>query len=171
MIEQNPDDKQTVKRLVSLFRDQEMYASAIQILNKFVETNQDDSEAWTELADIYLSKQNYSKALYCYEELLSIQPRNYKVNLTYAEMLYSSQRSDRLEDLVNARKYFSHAAILKQDTSDPCIRALFGLVKTCKAIAKLSKKPDQNNQEILETAQQNIKEEYASKAPKNLQAV
>ena len=49
-----------------------MYASAIQILNKFVETNQDDTEAWTELADIYLSKQNYSKALYCYEELLSI---------------------------------------------------------------------------------------------------
>ena len=60
-------------------------------------------------------------------------------------MLYSSQRSERLTDLINARKYFSHAAILKTDTNDPCARALFGLVKTCKAIAKLSKKSEQNN--------------------------
>jgi hypothetical protein len=68
-------------------------------------------------------------------------------------MLYSSQRSDRQQDLLNARKYFSHAAILKQDANNPCIRALFGLVKTCKALAKLSKKIDQNNQDVLETAQ------------------
>ena len=105
------------------------------------------------MADIYLSKQNYSKALFCYEELVSLQPRNYQVNLRYAEMLYSSQRNDRLEDLLNARKYFSHAAILKSDTKDPCIRALFGLVKTCKAIQKLSKKDVPNNREIMETAQ------------------
>ena len=88
------------------------------------------------------------------------------MNLQYAEMLYSSKREDRLTDLINARKYFSHAAILKEDTSDPCVRALFGIVKTCKAIAKLSKKPEQNNKEILETAQQNIKELYANKASK-----
>ena len=166
MIEQNPEDKQSIKRLVCLFRDQEMYSSAIKVLNQYIEANQDDTEAWTELADIYLSKQNYSKAIFCYEELLSIQPRNYRVNLQYAEMLYSAKREDRLTDLVNARKYFSHAAILKEGTSDPCVRALFGIVKTCKAIAKLSKKPEQNNKEVLETAQQNIKELYANKAAK-----
>ena len=129
-----------------------MYASAIKVLNKYIEANQDDTEAWTELADIYLSKQNYSKALFCYEELLSIKPKDYQVNLRYAEMLYSSQRSDRLGDLINARKYFSHAAILKEDVNDPCVRALFGLVKTCKAIQKASKKVEPNNKEILETA-------------------
>ena len=96
--------------------------------------------------------------------MLSFHPRNYQVNLRYAEMLYSSQRNDRLEDLLNARKYFSHAAILKEDTKNPCVRALFGLVKTCKAIQKLSKKEVTNNKEIMETAQQNIREVYARKA-------
>jgi hypothetical protein len=85
------------------------------------------------------------------------------VNLRYAETLYSCNRSDRLGDLLNARKYFSHASILKQDAKEPCIRALFGLVRTCKAIAKIAKKEDEKNQEILQTAQRKIKEHYASK--------
>jgi hypothetical protein len=29
---------------------------AIGVLNKYVEVNQEDTEAWTELADIYLSR-------------------------------------------------------------------------------------------------------------------
>ena len=33
MIEQNPEDQQSIKRLVCLFRDQEMYPSAIKVLN------------------------------------------------------------------------------------------------------------------------------------------
>ena len=133
------------------------------MLNKYIEVNQEDIEAWMELCDIYLSKQSYAKAIYCFEELLSIHPKNYQVNLKYAEMLYSTQR-DRLTDLYNARKYFSHAALLKEDQKDPCIRALFGIVKTCKAIQYVAKKPDANNAEMLEIAKAQIKEAYARKA-------
>lgn len=75
------------------------------------------------------------------EELLAVHPKNFKVNLKYAEMLYSSHR-DRITDLFNARKYFAHAALLKEDQSDPCVRALFGIVKTCKAIKSTAKKVD-----------------------------
>lgn len=39
MIEENPDDKQTVKRLVCLFRDMDMLGQAIAVLTKFVECN------------------------------------------------------------------------------------------------------------------------------------
>lgn len=62
------------------------------MLNKHIEMNQENSEAWIELADIYLQKQNFTKALFCYEELLMHQPKNYIVNLRYAETLYSSAR-------------------------------------------------------------------------------
>lgn len=80
--------------------------------------------------------------------------------------MYSTNRTDRLGDLINARKYFSHAAILKETDakSQPCVRALFGLVKACKAIEGLNKKEDPKNKEILEVAQRNIRELYASKA-------
>lgn len=56
MIDEYPEDKQTIKRLVALFRDMDMMGQAIAVLNKYIEVNQDDIEAWTELADIYLSK-------------------------------------------------------------------------------------------------------------------
>jgi tetratricopeptide (TPR) repeat protein len=92
MISEDPSDGQTVKRLVSLYRDMNMETQAIQVLNKHIEMNQENSEAWIELADIYLQKQNFTKALFCYEELLMHQPKNYIVNLRYAETLYSSAR-------------------------------------------------------------------------------
>ena len=132
----------------------DMLKSALSVLNKYVETNQEDQEAWLELADIYMAKGNYSKALFCIEEVLAANPKNYLLNLRYAELLYSTHRSDRIGDLLNARKYFSHAAILKEDASEPCMRALFGLVRTCKQIASIGKKSenDDKNREILATA-------------------
>jgi hypothetical protein len=36
-----------------------------------------------------MNVQNYSKAAYCYEEVLAKEPRNYLVNLRYAELLFS----------------------------------------------------------------------------------
>jgi cytochrome c-type biogenesis protein CcmH/NrfG len=71
---------------------------ALIVLNKFVETNQEDAEAWGEMASIYMNKQNYSKAAYCYEEILAKENRNYLVNLRYAELLYSmtSKPQERL---------------------------------------------------------------------------
>lgn len=151
LIEANPSDSQTIKRLVCLFRDMEMLSSALVVLNKYVEVNQEDYEAWLELSDIYMSKGNYSKALFCIEEVLSANPKNYLLNLRYAEILYSSHRQDRIGDLLNARKYFSHAAILKEDEKEPCVRALFGLVRTCKQIAAIAKKGenDEKNKEVL----------------------
>jgi hypothetical protein len=39
-----------------------MVNDAISLLNKYLEVNQIDEEAWTELCDIYLQKQVFSKA-------------------------------------------------------------------------------------------------------------
>ena len=94
MVENDASDLQSTKRLVSLFRSKDLDQNAINILNKFIEFNQDDTESWIELADIYLSKQLYSKAAYCYEEILLNQPKNYLVNLRYAEVLYSMAKED-----------------------------------------------------------------------------
>jgi hypothetical protein len=89
-------------------------------------------------------------------------PKNYLVNLRFAEILYASTTSkDRLGDLVNARKYFSHAAVLKEGDADA--RTLFGLLKTCQAIEKLIKKPDEKNTEVLSVTKKQIKELYERK--------
>lgn len=97
---------------------------------------------------MYLAKQSFGKAAFCYEELLMMHPRSYQVNLKYAEMLYSTNR-DKVNDLYSARTYFSHASLLKEDKSNPCVRALFGIVKTCKAIKANARKPDSLNDEMM----------------------
>lgn len=54
-------------------------------------------------------------------------PKNYLINLRYAETLYSSARAnDNFDELQLARKYFSHAAVLKEGV--PCVRALLGIL-------------------------------------------
>jgi tetratricopeptide (TPR) repeat protein len=79
-----------VKRLVSLFRNNDLQNDAIFVLNKYLEVNQNDEEAWLELCDMYLSKQNFAKAQYCMEELITGNPTNYQHNIKLAEIIYSS---------------------------------------------------------------------------------
>ncbi len=111
LISINASDYQTVKRLVALERDRGKINEAITLLNKYLENNQQDNEAWLELTDLYLSKHNYEKAQFCYEEILSMNPGNFHCNIRYAEILYSAG-SENLDNLYNARKYFSHALAL-----------------------------------------------------------
>ena len=56
ILESTPEDSATMKRLISLFRHNDMPNDAISMLNKYLEINQVDEEAWIELCDIYLSK-------------------------------------------------------------------------------------------------------------------
>jgi two-component SAPR family response regulator len=51
-----------MKRLISLYRNNDMPNDAISMLNKYLEINQVDEEAWLELCDMYLAKQNFTKA-------------------------------------------------------------------------------------------------------------
>ena len=89
ILQANASDFQTLKRLIALERDSNKLGDAIQLLNKYLEANQQDTEAWLELSDIYLARQSYDKAQYCYEELLTFNPNNFIVNLRYAEIIYS----------------------------------------------------------------------------------
>ena len=111
------------------------------MMNKYLEINQVDEEAWYEMADMYLSRQNFQKAQYCYEELLAVNPTNYQHNVKYAEILYSqaiaSNNSINLLEL--SRKYFSNALVLIDDVAEKNVannvpRALWGLLKVCKTI-------------------------------------
>lgn len=161
----NANDSQSLKRLVALDRDRGRLNEAIELLNRYLEANQQDTEAWLELTEIYLSRQNFEKAQFCYEEILSTAPNNFMVNIKYAEILYSTANAaggDNLDNLYLARKYFSHALAIqgeRQEKSQP--RALWGLLQTCKAIGAQSKKEEEKNSEIIRTCQEKLREMYS----------
>jgi tetratricopeptide (TPR) repeat protein len=171
ILESTPEDCATMKRLISLYRNNDMPNDAISMLNKYLEINQVDEEAWLELCDMYLAKQNFTKAQFCYEELLMVNPTNYQHNLKYAEILYSLAigSNTQMSLLELSRKYFSHALVLIDEINEKRVnnnvaRALWGLIKVCKTIkAQLqrSDKSDAKNDEMIELAQARIQKIYS----------
>ena len=77
--------------------------------------------------------------------MLLIQPNNFRLNLRYAEILYSM---GGIDNLFSARKYFSYALVL----NPKYLRAQLGLIQTCKQIDAVQKKEDEKNSEILKEA-------------------
>merc|ERR1712176_1679024 len=69
------------------------------------------------------------RAIFCFEELMVVNPRSMYHILTYAELLYSTQ------DYELARKYYSLAAYL----DGSCLRALWGLLAVNLALAEKDK--------------------------------
>lgn len=53
---------------------------SIAALNTLLEFNATDSEAWAELADMYLEEGLYSQAIYASEEVLVLQPNSWTVS-------------------------------------------------------------------------------------------
>ena len=51
---------------------------AVRQLNSYLETFINDPEAWLELSELYLSETDYSRAAFCFEELLLTNVRHVK---------------------------------------------------------------------------------------------
>ena len=79
-----------------------------------------DHEAWSELCDLYLIEHDYTKAAFCAEELLLINPHNHLNHERYASIRYSQGDYDK------ARTYYFSA--LKINPAN--IRALYGIMLT-----------------------------------------
>lgn len=152
LITSNPEDIAAYRRLAAFYRDSNLFDEAIEILNWGLKVNQADTNCWFELAEIYTACMNFTKAAYCFEEILVLKPLNYIYNLKYAEMLYSWGGG---ENLLLARKYFSKAVFLndnsKNGTSESkSVRAIFGLLETWKRIEELGRKyQDETNEELV----------------------
>jgi cytochrome c-type biogenesis protein CcmH/NrfG len=107
--------------MIIMRKDFQYADQCIEMANKYLKLDMGDLDMWQFLTDMYLEKQNYSKAQYCFEEMLMLQPNNFRVNLRFGEILYSVSG---LDNLYHARKYFAHACIL----NDKYPRAFFGLL-------------------------------------------
>lgn len=109
------------KRLVSLEKSKGNTSGAIDLLRKYLDTYMNDLEAWEELGELYLEKEMYRQAAFCYEELLLSNPTSLKHNIRYADILYTIGGAGNCK---TARSYYSKAVELSQGTS---VRALYGI--------------------------------------------
>jgi len=131
-----PEDTPTQKRLIAMCKQQGRPAEAIEEINKYLDTFSTDPEVWHELAELYIEAGSLPRAVFCFEELIVSNPRSMYHILTYAELLYSTG------DFELCRKYFCLAAYLDGE----CLRALWGLLAVCAALAEKDKSNEKMGQ-------------------------
>ena len=151
LIARNDQDLVSAKRKSVLFRTNGQPDRAVAELNAFLSKHPGEIDAWHELANIYQTMQQYTRAAFCYEELLLARPHDYWINLKYAEMLYSV---GGLENLVNARKYLTHCIIL----NPTCPKAHWGLIQCCFAINRI--RQDETSEKMIAKSKEKLTKLY-----------
>jgi len=127
------------KRKIAILIAQRKSFEAVKELTDYLKKFMNDHEAWMELADLYIQEQEYSKAAFCVEELVLLNPHNTLYHTRLGEIYYTMNSSESLE---SARSYFAQA--IKLNPSN--LRALYGLflsttnpLSTSKATAQKKK--------------------------------
>jgi len=147
LLDDNETDAIVRKRQISLLKEQNQIREAISELNSYLELYQADQEAWSELCDLYLLEHEYTKAAFCAEELLLINPHNHLNHERYASIRYSQG------DYEKARTYYF--STLKINPTN--IRALYGIILTSTNLATRTStrnpSTNENNQPIIEQIQ------------------
>ena len=157
ILEAEPANAVVRKRLVAILKAQNRVGEAIKELNEYLKKFMSDQEAWTELAELYISQQDHKKAKFCMEELILINAHNHLFHQRYAEILYTLGGNENME---KARKYFAQA--LKLDNNN--MRALFGFFLSSAHLANSSKdaKTKKENSKFAGWSAAQINERYQS---------
>ena len=68
-----------IKRRAALLRSMGKVDESVSALISLLDFSPMDAEAWSELADLYLSQGLYSQAIYALEEVIVLQPNAWNV--------------------------------------------------------------------------------------------
>ncbi|KAK6219163.1 hypothetical protein LQW54_002412 [Pestalotiopsis sp. IQ-011] len=127
ILDRNPTNIPIVKRRVALLRSLGRVSDAVTALLSLLDFSPTDSEAWSELSDMYFSQGLYSQAIFALEEVLVLQPNAWNIHARLGELLLmaakSSQPNDAQRQLTEAVKRFCRSVEL----CDDYLRGFYGL--------------------------------------------
>jgi len=151
MLEQDPTDSFVMKRQICIQKASGNITKAIELINRYLSVFMADETAWAELADLYLSLQQYKQAAFCYEELILCSPYTSHIHLRYAEILYSIGGTDNYR---TARKYFAYSLELNPNS----VRSMIGL---CLLIEKDPSKKEEDR-DLIALMISNVRKAYST---------
>ena len=156
LVQADPANRDTRRRLVAVQRAQGRLVEAVEEMAEYLDVFGTDAEAWQELASMYILVQSFSRASFCYEELILTTPQNYVYHLRYAECQYTLGGTGEME---TARHYFALSLNLKAEGN---LRALYGLLLTHNALKndKGSRKGATASDAVIAWAQGKLRKAY-----------
>jgi len=120
-----------------------------------LELYQTDIEAWSELCELYLNEHEYTKAAFCAEELLLINPHNHLNHERYASIRYSQGQYEL------ARSYYFSSFKINPNN----LRSIYGILLTSlnlmnKSTTGTSSLRENEHLEHINWAKEKILEKY-----------
>lgn len=145
MIQADESSNFAYKRKIAILIAMRRIPDAVKELVEYLKKFTNDQEAWLELADLYITDQDYAKAGFCLEEVILLNPHNTLYHEKYAEILYTAGSPESLE---LARAYFAQAVKLNPRN----MRALYGLYLTAANLSTSQKMTAVKKKENLKLA-------------------
>merc|ERR550539_1711260 len=139
------------KRIIAIHRARGENDRAKKALNEYLEDFMCDGEAWTELCEIYILEQEYTKAAFCCEELILQNPHNHLYYQKYADIKYTQGGFENME---LAKTYYCHTIKINPHN----IRALYGLLLTSTQLASSPKCTAQKKREYVKSVMWSAKQ-------------
>lgn len=150
------------KRIISCLKSQNKIKEYINELNDYLMTYQADHEAWLELCEAYLNEMEYSKAIFCLEELILLYPHNHVYFQRYADIKYTQGNYEM------ARNYYCYALKLNPNNA----RALYGiLLVTSNLKTNQKSKEVTENSKLANWASARLEKKYQEKKAENENAM
>ncbi|KAK3377802.1 hypothetical protein B0H63DRAFT_451647 [Podospora didyma] len=145
------------KRRIALLRSMGRVPDAVSALVQLLDFSPTDAEAWSELADLYLSQGMYPQAIYAMEEVLILAPNAWSVHARLGEILLMAATAPGAAG-ASYQKYMAEA--LKRfsrsiELCDDYLRGYYGLklvtTKLLKESAKLAKQAEEDGLVLPDT--------------------
>ncbi|KAG7007153.1 inositol-1,4,5-trisphosphate 5-phosphatase 1 [Physcia stellaris] len=136
VLEGDPANTPIMKRRIALLRSLGRITNAIDALVDLLDASPTDIEAWSELADLYLSQGSFSQAEYCLEEVLLVAPNAWNVHARLGEILYmgaSNNESSAVRVLAESMRRFCRSIEL----CDGYLRGYYGLKLSAGRLSKI----------------------------------
>mmetsp|Transcript_6319 Transcript_6319/g.19072 ORF Transcript_6319/g.19072 Transcript_6319/m.19072 type:complete len:286 (+) Transcript_6319:97-954(+) len=150
----DPLNSAAIKRQVAWFKTSNMLAEASAHLSWYLSIYTTDVDAWCELADLYTTIGQYSKAIYCLCEAVIYDEKNWAVYLALADVYYTIGDE---ENMLNARRYYAKSLTLNLSSN---VRALYGLMLCTSALESSSRSQEQKNKQLKQFAQRGLRRVY-----------
>lgn len=128
LLKQNLNDTILIKSDLAYKKQSLSKKEYVKLLTEYLKKNWEDFDTWLELGEIYENNQNFKNAIYCYEEILLINPKKFELYQKLGELHFSL---GKLENFIIARKYFCFLLSLNQD----CYRTIYALGIVCQFLS------------------------------------
>ncbi|KAJ1381651.1 hypothetical protein B484DRAFT_460311, partial [Ochromonadaceae sp. CCMP2298] len=144
----NPANLMVLKRKVCVYKAMGDVKGEIEEINSLLKQYPSEAASWQELGEIYLSMCDNAAAAHCFQELVLLAPISAPAHTRLADAYYAV---GDLDALVLSRKHYSIS--LTNQAPRHNLRALYGLIYACNAVAAKSKDKDGIEHELQVNAE------------------